>query len=116
MIDTLVQIMGLPSNVYARIAGVSRPGTRFPYDTEDTAALLCQFAGGGIASLFGTTPLQMSGAAGHGFGPSLVQSGINSVAIGGQGYGGGAVGGSGSVANAGATGAPAGIYLELRGN
>jgi len=51
MIDTLVQIMGLPSNVYARVAGVSRPGTRFPYDTEDTAALVCQFAGGGIAVL-----------------------------------------------------------------
>ena len=72
--------------------------------------------GGGIATIVGGAPLQMSGAAGLGFGPSLVQSGLNSVAIGGQGYGGGAVGGSGSVANAGATGAPAGIYLELRGN
>ncbi len=49
ILDTLVQVMGLPSTVYARTAGVSRPGTRFPYDTEDTAALICHFAGGGIA-------------------------------------------------------------------
>ncbi|HSW46775.1 MAG TPA: Gfo/Idh/MocA family oxidoreductase [Phycisphaerae bacterium] len=51
MIDTLIQLMGLPSTVYARIAGVSRPGTRFPYDTEDTAGLVCNFAGGGLAVL-----------------------------------------------------------------
>lgn len=49
MIDTLVQAMGMPSLVYARMAGVSRPGTRFPYDTEDTAALVCHFTGGGTA-------------------------------------------------------------------
>jgi len=51
MIDMLVQTMGMPSSVFARIAGVSRPGTRFPYDTEDTAALICHFTGGGIAVL-----------------------------------------------------------------
>jgi predicted dehydrogenase len=51
MIDTLIQIMGLPGTIYARIAGVSRPGTRFPYDTEDTAGLVCHFSGGGIAVL-----------------------------------------------------------------
>lgn len=49
MLDTLVQVMGLPGTVYARVAGVSRPGTRFPYDTEDTAALVCHFTGGGLA-------------------------------------------------------------------
>jgi len=51
LLDTLVQVMGLPSTVYARTAGVSRPGTRFPYDTEDSAGLVCHFAGGGIAVL-----------------------------------------------------------------
>jgi len=52
LLDTLVQMMGLPGTVFARAAGVSRPGTRFPYDTEDTAALVCRFPGGGIA-MFG---------------------------------------------------------------
>jgi predicted dehydrogenase len=51
LVDTLVKIMGLPSAVYATTKGVSRPGCRFPYDTEDTAAVVCQFAGGGVAIL-----------------------------------------------------------------
>jgi len=49
MIDAIVQAMGMPSTVYAKMAGVSRPGGRFPYDTEDTAGLICHFSGGGIA-------------------------------------------------------------------
>ncbi len=49
LIDTIVQLMGMPSIVYAAAKGVSRPGGRFPYDTEDTAALVCQFTGGAIA-------------------------------------------------------------------
>jgi len=51
LIDTVVQIMGMPGTVYAAGAGVSRPGARFPYDTEDTAAAVCQFSGGEIALL-----------------------------------------------------------------
>jgi len=49
MIDVIVQIMGMPNTVYAKTAGVSRPGSQFPYDTEDTAGLVCHFAGGGMA-------------------------------------------------------------------
>ena len=49
VVDALVQAMGTPSQVYARMSGVSRPGGRFPYDTEDTAGLVCQFPGGGVA-------------------------------------------------------------------
>ncbi len=51
LVDTIVKIMGMPGRVYAAAAGVSRPGTRFPYDTEDTASMICQFAGGGIAQV-----------------------------------------------------------------
>jgi len=50
-LDSIVQAMGMPSSVYARMAGISRPGGRFPYDTEDTAGLVCQFTGGGVAVL-----------------------------------------------------------------
>jgi predicted dehydrogenase len=63
LLDTLVQIMGMPGTVFARAAGVSRPGTRFPYDTDDTAALVCRFPGGGIAMFGGcwtTGPAQES--------------------------------------------------------
>lgn len=49
LLDTVVKVMGLPATVYAAAEGVSRPGTRFPYDTEDTAALICQFSNGAIA-------------------------------------------------------------------
>ncbi len=51
LMDVLVQIMGLPSTVYAAMSAISRPGTRFPYDTEDTAALTCRYASGALASL-----------------------------------------------------------------
>lgn len=51
LIDTLVQAMGMPGSVYTAAAGVSRPGTRFAYDTEDTAAVIFQYAGGGIAEI-----------------------------------------------------------------
>jgi len=51
LVDTLVQAMGMPSTVYAAAAGASRPGGRFPYDTEDTAAVVCHFPGGGIATI-----------------------------------------------------------------
>jgi predicted dehydrogenase len=51
LVDLVVKLMGLPATVYAAVKGVSRPGTRFPYDTEDTAAVVCQFAGGGMAVL-----------------------------------------------------------------
>lgn len=51
LVDIIVQTMGMPGRVYAAAAGVSRPGTRFPYDTEDTASVTCQFADGGIAQV-----------------------------------------------------------------
>jgi predicted dehydrogenase len=51
LIDIAVQTMGMPGTVYAAAAGVSRPGTRFPYDTEDTASIICQFAGGAVAQV-----------------------------------------------------------------
>lgn len=51
VVDTLVQAMGMPNQVYARMSSISRLGGRFPYDTEDTAGLVCQFPGGGIAVL-----------------------------------------------------------------
>jgi predicted dehydrogenase len=62
LIDTLVQAMGTPTTVYAVAAGVSRPGGRFPYDTEDTAAIVCQFPGGGagvISACWTAGPPQM---------------------------------------------------------
>lgn len=49
--DIIVQTMGMPGSVYTAAAGVSRPGGRFPYDTEDTAAVTLQFTGGGIAQV-----------------------------------------------------------------
>lgn len=51
LLDVIVRAMGTPSTVYCAAAGVSRPQTRFPYDTEDTAALICRFMGGGIATI-----------------------------------------------------------------
>ena len=51
LIDTLVQAIGLPSTVYTITRGVSRPGGQFPYDTEDTAAVVCQFSQGAVAVL-----------------------------------------------------------------
>ncbi len=51
MIDLLVKLMGLPDSVYAAMSGVSRPGGRHSYDTEDTAAVVCRFTGGAIATL-----------------------------------------------------------------
>jgi len=51
VIDTVVQLVGLPTKVYMAGAGVSRPGGHFPYDTEDTAAVICQFDEGAIASV-----------------------------------------------------------------
>ncbi|GMV97989.1 MAG: dehydrogenase [Phycisphaerae bacterium] len=51
MIDTLVQVMGMPGSVYTAAGGSSRPGTRFPYDTEDTAAVILRYAGGGIGQI-----------------------------------------------------------------
>ena len=51
LVDTVVKVMGLPATVYAAAKGVSRPGTRFPYDTEDTAAIVCQFSSGAVAAI-----------------------------------------------------------------
>lgn len=51
LIDMIVHHMGLPSTVYAVTAHVSRQQTRFPYDTEDTAAVVMRFTGGAMAAL-----------------------------------------------------------------
>lgn len=51
LIDVLVQAMGMPSTVYAACAAISRPGTHFPYDTEDTAAVVCRYTNGAVATI-----------------------------------------------------------------
>lgn len=51
LIDVLVQAIGLPSSVYATTAMVSRPGTRFAYDTEDTATAVFRYANGAMATV-----------------------------------------------------------------
>lgn len=54
LLDTLIEMMGLPGTVFARTGAISRPATRFPYDTEDTAALVGHFASGAIAVVSGS--------------------------------------------------------------
>ncbi len=54
LVDMLVQVMGLPATVFARSANISRPGTRFPYDTEDTAAMIGHYTDGAIAVVSGS--------------------------------------------------------------
>ncbi len=49
LLDTVVQVMGLPTSVFAAGAGGSRARTAPAYDTEDTAALIARFPAGGIA-------------------------------------------------------------------
>ncbi|HOA72746.1 MAG TPA: Gfo/Idh/MocA family oxidoreductase [Phycisphaerae bacterium] len=51
LIDMLIQAMGMPSTVYAACSAISRPGTRFQYDTEDTAAVVCRYANGALATV-----------------------------------------------------------------
>lgn len=50
LVDAIVMCMGVPANVYAVAAGISRP-TAASYDTEDTASVVCQFGNGAIASI-----------------------------------------------------------------
>jgi len=49
LIDTVVEVMGLPTTVHAAAAAVSRPGGHYAYDTEDTGVVTCQFGNGAIA-------------------------------------------------------------------
>jgi predicted dehydrogenase len=49
LVDAVVAAMGVPGTVYAAMAGSSRPAGKFPYDTEDTAGVICQYADGGMA-------------------------------------------------------------------
>ena len=50
LIDLMIQVMGLPSRVYA--AGVrDAQGRRQPYATEDVAALVCHFGDAGVATV-----------------------------------------------------------------
>jgi len=51
LIDTIVQVMGMPGTVYTAAGRASRPATRFPYDTEDAATCVLQFPGGGIGAI-----------------------------------------------------------------
>lgn len=50
-IDLVVHWLGPPTEVYAAMSRVSRPQTRFPYDTEDTAAVVLRYADGAVATL-----------------------------------------------------------------
>ena len=49
-IDTVVHWLGPPAEVYAAMSRVSRPQTRYPYDTEDTAVMVLKYADGAVAS------------------------------------------------------------------
>ncbi|MCL2330801.1 MAG: Gfo/Idh/MocA family oxidoreductase, partial [Phycisphaerae bacterium] len=51
LIDMVVQMMGLPSSVYASMAGIARPNSRLPYDTEDTAAVICRYSNGALVTI-----------------------------------------------------------------
>lgn len=51
LIDILIQALGMPSTVYAACSNISRPGTRFPYDTEDTVAIVCRYTNGALATI-----------------------------------------------------------------
>ncbi len=48
-IDTVVHWLGPPAEVYAAMSRSSRPNTRYPYDTEDTAAMVLKYADGAVA-------------------------------------------------------------------
>jgi predicted dehydrogenase len=50
LIDAVVHWFGPPTEVYAATRRVSRPQTRYPYDTEDTAVLVLKYTDGAIAS------------------------------------------------------------------
>lgn len=50
-VDAIVHWMGPPAEVYAAASRVSRPHTRYPYDTEDTAAVVLRYNDGAVASL-----------------------------------------------------------------
>lgn len=47
-IDQMLWQMGAPSEVYAVCSNKARPGTPFPYDTDDTAILTCRYENGSI--------------------------------------------------------------------
>lgn len=49
-IDAVVHWLGPPAEVYAAMSRASRPQTRYPYDTEDTAVAAFKYADGALAS------------------------------------------------------------------
>lgn len=49
-IDAVVHWMGPPAEVYAATGRSSRPQTRFPYDTEDSAVVVFKYPDGAIAT------------------------------------------------------------------
>lgn len=49
-IDAVVHWLGPPAEVYAAMSRASRPQTRYPYDTEDTAIVVLKYADGAVAS------------------------------------------------------------------
>jgi predicted dehydrogenase len=49
-IDTVVHWLGPPAEVYAAMSRASRPQTRYPYDTEDTAIVVLKYPDGAVAS------------------------------------------------------------------
>jgi len=50
LIDAVVHWFGPPTEVYAAARRVSRPLTRYPYDTDDTAVLVFKYTDGAMAS------------------------------------------------------------------
>lgn len=51
LVDNLIQVMGMPATVHAVIGSVSRPGGRYPYDTEDTSTVIMQYTHGAMATI-----------------------------------------------------------------
>lgn len=50
LMDTVIHWLGPPSEVFTAAGRASRPLTRYPYDTEDTAVVVLKYANGAIAS------------------------------------------------------------------
>jgi predicted dehydrogenase len=49
-IDTVVHWLGPPSEVFASMGRISRPQTRHPYDTDDTATMVLRYPEGAMAN------------------------------------------------------------------
>ena len=44
LVDAVVTLLGVPSEVYATLGFAVPPGEARPYDTEDAASMVCQYS------------------------------------------------------------------------